>query len=135
MKVTQDRGRDLGSSPSSVTNLKGGCHLSDPQTLFSANGNSKMICLRWRWCVHSDLMQKVKDSCYRGRRASQVAHWKNPLEWRRLKRCHFSPQVGKIPWRKKWQLAPGFLPGKYHEQKDWWVAARGAGKSQTRLSD
>ena len=36
MKVTQDRGRGLGSSPSSVTNLKGGCHLSDPRTLFSA---------------------------------------------------------------------------------------------------
>ena len=26
-------------------------------------------------------------------------------------RCGFSPWVGKIPWRKKWQAAPVFLPG------------------------
>ena len=28
----------------------------------------------------------------------------------------FSPWVGKIPWRRKWQPTPGFLPGKFHEQ-------------------
>ena len=27
------------------------------------------------------------------------------------------PRVGKIPWRRKWQLAPVFLPGKSHEQR------------------
>ena len=26
----------------------------------------------------------------------------------------FNPWVGKIPWRRKWQLAPVFLPGKSH---------------------
>ena len=25
--------------------------------------------------------------------------------------------VGKTPWRRKWQLAPAFLPGKYHGQR------------------
>ena len=30
---------------------------------------------------------------------------------RRHKRCGFSPCVGKIPWRKKWQPTPVFLPG------------------------
>ena len=25
--------------------------------------------------------------------------------------------VGKIPWRKKWQPAPVFLPGKFHGQR------------------
>ena len=24
------------------------------------------------------------------------------------------PWVGKIPWRRKWQLTPVFLPGKSH---------------------
>ena len=24
------------------------------------------------------------------------------------------PELGKIPWRKKWQATPGFLPGKFH---------------------
>ena len=27
-----------------------------------------------------------------------------------------SRRVGKIPWRKKWQPTPAFLPGKFHGQ-------------------
>ena len=26
----------------------------------------------------------------------------------------FNPLVGKIPWRRKWQPAPIFLPGEFH---------------------
>ena len=33
------------------------------------------------------------------------------------KRCRFNPWVGKIPWRKAWQLAPVSLPGKSHGQR------------------
>ena len=33
---------------------------------------------------------------------------------RRHKRCWFHRWVGKIPWRRKWQLALVFLPGKFH---------------------
>ena len=29
----------------------------------------------------------------------------------------FDPWVGKIPWRRKWQPAPVFLPGKSHGQR------------------
>ena len=36
---------------------------------------------------------------------------------RRWKRCRFSPWVGKIPWRRKWQPTPVFLPGKSHGQR------------------
>ena len=32
---------------------------------------------------------------------------------RRLKRSGFYPWVGKIPWMKKWQPTPVFLPGKF----------------------
>ena len=28
----------------------------------------------------------------------------------------FNPWVRKIPWRRKWQLTPVFLPGKSHGQ-------------------
>ena len=28
----------------------------------------------------------------------------------------FNPLVGKIPWRRKWQPTPLFLPGKSHGQ-------------------
>ena len=38
-------------------------------------------------------------------------------QWRRHKRPGFDPWVGKIPWRRKWQCAPVFLPGKFHGQK------------------
>ena len=33
------------------------------------------------------------------------------------KRHGFNPWVGKIPWRKKWQYIPVFLPGKSHWQR------------------
>ena len=36
---------------------------------------------------------------------------------RRLRRHGFSPGVGKILWRRKWQPTPVFLPGKFHGQK------------------
>ena len=36
---------------------------------------------------------------------------------RRHKRHGFYHCVGKIPWRRKWQLTPVFLPGKPHGQR------------------
>ena len=36
---------------------------------------------------------------------------------RRCKRCGFDPWVRKIPWRRKWQPTPVFLPAKYHGQR------------------
>ena len=30
--------------------------------------------------------------------------------------CRFDPWVGKMPWRRKWQSTPVFLPGKFHGQ-------------------
>ena len=33
---------------------------------------------------------------------------------RRHKRCRFDPWVGKMPWRRKWQPTPVFLPGELH---------------------
>ena len=36
---------------------------------------------------------------------------------KRLKRCGFNPWVKKIPWRRKWQCPPVFLPGEFHGQR------------------
>ena len=36
---------------------------------------------------------------------------------RRRKGRGFDPWVGKIPWRRKWQLTPVFLPGESHGQR------------------
>ena len=35
----------------------------------------------------------------------------------RCRRCGFDLWDGKIPWRKKWQPTPIFLPGKSHGQR------------------
>ena len=50
--------------------------------------------------------------------ASQVALLgKEPAcQFRRHKTCGFDPWVGKIPWRRAWQLTPVFLPGESHGQ-------------------
>ena len=37
---------------------------------------------------------------------------------RRRKRCKFHPWIRKIPWRRKWQPTPVFLPGKSHGQRN-----------------
>ena len=34
-----------------------------------------------------------------------------------VKRCGFDPCVGTIPWRRKWQLTPAFLPGEFHGKR------------------
>ena len=38
----------------------------------------------------------------------------NNLPANASRRLGFDPRVGKIPWRRKWQPAPVFLPGKPH---------------------
>ena len=40
-----------------------------------------------------------------------LRHWSVCLKCGRL---GFDPWVGKIPWRRKWQPTPVFLPGKSH---------------------
>ena len=33
--------------------------------------------------------------------------------------------VGKIPWRRKWQPSPVFLPGESHGLTTWWATVHG----------
>ena len=47
----------------------------------------------------------------------------------RQKRYVFDPWVGKIPWKRAWQLTPVFLPGEFHGQRTWWAAVQGVTKS------
>ena len=51
------------------------------------------------------------------------------------RRHGFDPWVGKIPWRKKWQPTPVFLPAKSHGQKSLAGINHGVRKSQTWLSN
>ena len=34
-----------------------------------------------------------------------------------FRRCEFNPWVRMIPWRRKWQPTPVFLPGRSHGQR------------------
>ena len=56
------------------------------------------------------------------------------FQHRRHKRRGFGPWVRKIPWRRKWQPTPVFLPGESHGHRRLGAAVHGAVKSQTRLS-
>ena len=47
--------------------------------------------------------------------ASQVFSG-NESAWK-FRRCGFDRWVSKIPWRRKWQFTPVFLPGKSHGQR------------------
>ena len=52
---------------------------------------------------------------------------------RRRKRLRFNPWVGKIPWRRKRQPTPVFLPGKSHAQRSLVGYSPQGHKSQTLL--
>ena len=47
----------------------------------------------------------------------------------------FKPWVGKIPWWRKWQPTPVFLPGESRGQRSLVTTVHGVAKSRTRLSD
>ena len=54
----------------------------------------------------------------------RVGTWEALLWWPSSKesscqcrRCKFSLWVTKIPWRRKWQPTPVFLPGEFHGQR------------------
>ena len=47
----------------------------------------------------------------------------------------FNSWVGKIPWRRKWQPTPAFLPGESHGQRSLAGYSPWDHKSRTQLSD
>ena len=52
---------------------------------------------------------------------------------RRHKRCRFDPWVGKIPWRRVWQLIPVFLPGESPRTEEPRAIVHRIAQSQTWL--
>ena len=65
---------------------------------------------------------------------SLVAQWSRIcLQYKRHRRHRFSPWARKIPWRRKWQPIPVFLPAESHGQQAWWTTVHKVPKSLTRL--
>ena len=51
-------------------------------------------------------------------RILELAKWHSGKESAcQCRRLSFNPWVRKIPWRRKWQPTPVFLPGKSHGQR------------------
>ena len=63
--------------------------------------------------LHSEVIQFY----IYGRLPRWLSGKESTCQCRRCKRCGFDPWVGKVPWRRKWQSAPVFLPGKFHGQR------------------
>ena len=51
----------------------------------------------------------------------------------RDKRCRFDSWVRKIPWRRKWQAIPVFLPEDLMDGEAWWAAVCRVANSRTQL--
>ena len=85
--------------------------------------SSKHIWLGWKWKFY--LTDKIFSSsedhsfiCGRNLLIIQLPWWFRQLRVSlQCKRPEFDPWVEKIPWRKKWQTTPVFLPGKCHGQR------------------
>ena len=93
---------------------------------------------RWSWNTNKACNLNLsgahcllkKNQSYVG--ASQVAPVVKNLP--AMQECWFSLWVGKIPWRRKWQRTPAFLPGKSHGQRSMADSSLRVTKSQTWLN-
>jgi len=50
----------------------------------------------------------------------------------RCQRCGFNPWVGKIPWRRAWQLTPVFMAGEPYDRRAWQATVHWVVKSWTQ---
>ena len=76
------------------------------------------------WAAISGVAQSQTQLKQLSSSSSSQLHQKTPggsdskkTTWQ-CRRCGFNPWVGMIPWRRKWQPTPVFLPGKSHGQRN-----------------
>ena len=73
---------------------------------------------------YADTYSQIRKTWRHGRLAKEVINFTiQPSTYFKESICQcrkleFDPRVGKIPWRRKWQPIPVFLPGKSHRQKN-----------------
>ena len=77
---------------------------------------------RFLYCSHVLILMGSFTGLGLGLLESGLPRWRSGKEstcqCRRCKRHRFDAWVGKIPWRRKWQPTPVFLPGKSHGQRN-----------------
>ena len=69
--------------------------------------------LQTMWAVKS----RTLHTCLVNRLPRWLSGKESVCQCRRHKRHEFDPWVGKIPWNRKWQPTPVFLPEKSHGQR------------------
>ena len=98
------------------TSHRVGKHLLDSgHRLHSDSRNQLEAMTILSWSVISDLFTPSPGS--RVGFPGDASSKEPTCQCRRLPRHGFNPWVRKIPWRRKWQPTPVFLPGKSHRQR------------------
>ena len=79
----------------------------------------------------------VSINCIEFPSTALIINWYRLLDGqcRRCRRPGFNPWVGNIPWRRKWQPSPVFIPGKFHRPRSLVGYSRGVAESRTWLSE
>ena len=94
----------------------------DPQILWH-NNLSAITTLMAVAISHSTLKSMNCTTCYflmRHREKGlprRLSGKESTYHCRRHRSCEFYPWVRKIPWKRKWQPSPVFLPGESHGQR------------------
>ena len=89
----------------------------------------------------SGLKSKIKRQQFREMRGTNTVNWASQVAQRQRihlpsRRLGFNSWVGKIPWKRKWQPTPVFLPGKSHGQRSLvGYSPWGCKRSLTQLSN
>ena len=86
----------------------------------------------WLWVLHRTLVK-----CSHPRLLRWLPWWLSGEESTcQCRGPRFYPWVGKVPWRRKWQPTPVFLPGKSHGQRSLvGYSPWGRKRVRQRLSD
>ena len=93
-------------------------------------GSQRILFIRQPFKVDPGATDTEKLRTNAAQRVSLLAQW-----WG-IRPPAFNPWSKKIPWRRKWQPAPVFLPGKSPlDRGAWQTTVHGVAKSRTWLSD
>ena len=95
------------------------------------DGQGSLVCWVQRvaksWTRLSDWTELIENVGFPG-----GASGKEPAyQCKRQRRRGFNPWIGKIPWSRKWQPTPVFLPGESHGQRSWRAVVHMVAESDT----
>ena len=92
-----------------------------PQTISAARVGGRdgyMAAYPWAQPACSSKLQRQRRVFFTSQFTDKLPWWFSGKESTcQCRRPGFNPQVGKTPWRRKWQATPEFLPGKSHGQR------------------